>query len=68
MLTSKESQFYNVIIKSMADEIFPRLHNDNYLIGLTNEEMITKLSYFLGKLNAIDPFREGNGRTQRILC
>lgn len=64
---SKGNQFCNyAFIENMADEIFLKLHNDNYLIGLANEEMITKLSYYLGELNAMHPFREGNGRTQRI--
>ncbi len=64
---SKGSQFCNyTFINNMADEIFSKLHNDNYLIGSTNEEMIAKLSFYLGELNAMHPFREGNGRTQRI--
>lgn len=64
---SKEIQFCNyTFIKNIADEIFLKLYNDNYLIGLTNEEMITKLSYYLSELNAMHPFREGNGRTQRV--
>ena len=28
--------------------------------------MAEKLSYYLGEINMIHPFREGNGRTQRI--
>ena len=28
--------------------------------------MAEKLAYYLGEINMIHPFREGNGRTQRI--
>ena len=28
--------------------------------------MSTRLAFYLGELNMIHPFREGNGRTQRI--
>lgn len=31
------------------------------------EEAADKLAYYYGELNALHPFREGNGRTQRIL-
>ena len=30
------------------------------------KEMSIRLAYYLGELNMIHPFREGNGRTQRI--
>jgi cell filamentation protein len=64
---SKGNQFCNyMFINNMAEEVFSKLQKENYLIGLTIEEMITKLSYYLGELNAIHPFREGNGRAQRV--
>lgn len=64
---SKGSQFCNyMFINNMAEEVFSKLRKENYLIGLTAEEIITKLSYYLGEINAIHPFREGNGRAQRV--
>ncbi|MDD3141498.1 MAG: Fic family protein [Lachnospiraceae bacterium] len=30
------------------------------------EEMSSRLAFYLGELNMIHPFRDGNGRTQRI--
>ena len=27
-----------------------------------------KIAYYLSEINVIHPFREGNGRTQRIFC
>lgn len=54
-----------MFIASMAADIFTKLKNDNYLVGLSEEEMPKKLAYYLGEINALHPFREGNGRTQR---
>jgi len=65
---SKGSQFCNyMFINNMGQEIFSKLQKENYLIGLSLEEIIVKLSYYLGELNAMHPFREGNGRAQRVL-
>lgn len=50
----------------MAEEIFLKLQKENYLIGLPKDEVIIRLSYYLAELNAMHPFREGNGRTQRV--
>lgn len=64
---SKGNQFCNYIfIKEVADDIFLKLQKENYLMGLTTDEMIIKLAFYLGELNALHPFREGNGRAQRV--
>ena len=48
------------------DFIFGELKNENFLKNLNKETFIKKLSYFYEQLNFIHPFREGNGRTQRV--
>ena len=54
------------IIKN-ANNIFSELRNDNFLIGVSSDEYVyQRLAYYLGEINVIHPFREGNGRTQRI--
>lgn len=64
---AKGNGFCNYIfINDMAQGIFSKIQEDNYLLGLNIEQVITKLSYYLGELNAMHPFREGNGRTQRV--
>jgi cell filamentation protein len=35
------------------------------LRSLERDAFIDRLTYYLGEVNAIHPFREGNGRTQR---
>ena len=34
--------------------------------GLSKDEFINRLAYFYDQLNYIHPFREGNGRAQRL--
>ena len=36
------------------------------LQGLSKDEFINRLAYFYDQLNYIHPFREGNGRAQRV--
>lgn len=55
---------WNYIV-SGSKPIFDRLKPENYLIGTTPEGICDKLAYYLGEINVIHPFREGNGRAQR---
>jgi cell filamentation protein len=41
------------------------LRVENSLRGLARGPFIDQLTFYLGEVNAIHPFREGNGRTQR---
>ena len=42
------------------------LKNDNLLQGLSIDDFISKLSVNYNNFNVLHPFREGNGRTQRV--
>ncbi|MFN7918975.1 MAG: Fic family protein [Bryobacteraceae bacterium] len=44
---------------------FRNLPTENYLTGADTETFIARSAYYLSELNAVHPFREGNGRTQR---
>lgn len=46
--------------------MFNQLRLENYLQGLNQEDITQRLAYYLGELNVHHPFREGNGRVQRI--
>ena len=48
-----------------AAEIFRALRGENFLRDLGREAFVARLAYYLGEINAVHPFREGNGRTQR---
>ena len=54
------------LIEVNAEVLFNELKSENYLEGLDKETMIKRLAYYLGDLNTIHPFREGNGRVQRL--
>ena len=46
-------------------KLLDKLKEENYLKGLSKEEMSKKLAYYMAELNVLHPFREGNGRTIR---
>lgn len=45
-------------------KLFLALQRQRYLRGLTPDDFAPRGAHFLAELNAIHPFREGNGRTQ----
>jgi len=52
-------------IESYAADIFGRLAGERHLTALPREQFVGRLASYLGDVNALHPFREGNGRTQR---
>jgi cell filamentation protein len=52
-------------LRSYAAEVFGRLEASERLRGLPRDRFVTQLAEFLADVNALHPFREGNGRTQR---
>lgn len=48
------------------NKLFNQLKSENYLKGLNQENITKRLAFYLGELNVHHPFREGNGRIQRI--
>ncbi|WP_077369180.1 Fic/DOC family protein [Anaerosalibacter sp. Marseille-P3206] len=65
---SKGNQFCNYMyITENAERIFSWLKEEHYLIGVDKANIYDKLAYYLGEINVLHPFREGNGRTQRAM-
>ena len=54
------------MILPYADSIFGKLRSEKWLRGFIRENFIERMAYYMGEVNALHPFREGNGRTQRI--
>lgn len=54
------------LIPTQMELLFGRLRRDNFLRGRNANEFATNGAHFLADLNAIHPFREGNGRAQTI--
>lgn len=52
-------------IESYAQEIFGNLSRERQLVGLKRAAFIDRLAHYLGDVNALHPFRDGNGRAQR---
>lgn len=54
-------------IELQYDDLYEKLKNENCLKDIMDKKQLSsRLAYYLGELNMIHPFREGNGRTQRI--
>ncbi len=52
-------------IVPFATELFNKLKSENYLESTSNEVFSNRAAYYMSELNAIHPFREGNGRAIR---
>ncbi|MHC8348197.1 putative adenosine monophosphate-protein transferase Fic [Pseudomonas sp. RT4P38] len=50
-----------------ADKIFRVMASAAWFVGTSKAELVVKVAETYGDLNVIHPFREGNGRAQRIL-
>ena len=48
------------------EKLFTQLKNEQFLKKTEPAKIAGRLAYYMGEINAIHPFREGNGRTQRI--
>lgn len=57
---------YRLIAKTI-DAVFEELQQEAFLKGLPPLPFAHRAGYYLGRINAVHPFREGNGRTQRIM-
>jgi cell filamentation protein len=52
-------------IADQMSTVLAQLVDDNLLIGRNRVGFVGRLAYYYGELNALHPFREGNGRTLR---
>ncbi len=55
---------YPAHIDDEMRRLFDRLRREKFLRGLTERDFASCAAHTLAELNAIHPFREGNGRTQ----
>jgi cell filamentation protein len=56
-----------VRIQPEAEKFFESMKRLRWLEGLSRHELIANVAESFGDFNVIHPFREGNGRAQRIL-
>lgn len=63
---TKGNMFCKVqFLQGQADELFDTLRGENYLRGLSREALARRLAFYFSEINALHPFRDGNGRAQR---
>lgn len=55
----------HTMLKEQLEQLFARLAEESFLHGLAEQEFCQRAAWYLGRLNTIHAFREGNGRTQR---
>lgn len=65
-ISKGNSRFANInFIESYLTNVLIDLANDGFLENSNKKDFAEKAAYYMGEINAIHPFREGNGRTQR---
>ena len=63
---AKGNMFCKVMfLEDQANKIFSEIRKDNYLEGMDYLTFVKRLAYHFSEINALHPFREGNGRAQR---
>ena len=66
-ISKKGTSFCSVVeLEDLCKACFNRLEKANYFKGATKERFVEEIVDFYVTTNYLHPFREGNGRTQRI--
>lgn len=62
---SKGGNFFgaSAFIEPALQDVLRRLPVENYLKQMDEPKFTIRAGFYLGEINAIHPFREGNGRT-----
>lgn len=64
---SKSTMFAPVhLLDKSAKTVFTDLAKDGYLRGLEKGEFVDRAATHFGEINFVHPFRDGNGRAQRL--
>jgi cell filamentation protein len=63
------SRFANfLLIEGYLSKCLGQLSQEKWLVGMLPHEFTSRLAFYMGEINAVHPFREGNGRVQRLFC
>lgn len=53
-------------LRDGANNVFGPLAEERHLRGLNRQDFVARAGHYLDSVNHLHPFREGNGRTQRV--
>lgn len=68
-ISREGSRFGNFgLIESYLDEQLRGISAENFLRGMEPDRFVARLAHYMSEINAAHPFREGNGRVQRLFC
>jgi cell filamentation protein len=66
-IAKENTRFANSdVLKQAAKKLFDKLHVENLLKDLPRDQYIKRLAHYYSEINVLHPFREGNGRTERV--
>lgn len=67
-LSSKHTEFCQPeYIESQAGILFSKLRDDHYLSRIDDvDDFVNELAYYMGEMEALHPFMDGNGRSTRF--
>ncbi len=66
-ISKKGTAFYPAReLETLGERLFRRLAGERFLCGLKRQEFAVRLAELYHDLNMFHPFREGNGRTERL--
>ena len=54
------------MIDSASRKLFTKLAKENLFTNQNIQEISLKLAHYLSEINVLHPFRDGNGRVQRV--
>lgn len=65
-ISKGSTRFANVrFIEAEGERLMNSLASENWLCGLPHDEFADRAAFYMGELNTLHPFREGNGRALR---
>lgn len=68
-ISKGDSRFANFgLIEGYLGGILGEIKTLRYLKDFEPEDFVEKLAFYMAEINAAHPFREGNGRVQRLFC
>lgn len=68
-ISKGDSRFANFgLIDSYLGGVLAEIEKQNFLKNCEPETFVERLAFYMSEINAAHPFREGNGRVQRLFC